>query len=250
MRIQLALRGAWRLTRTVIHIGHALLIVATEWPSLDAAARQRRIIWWAKRHLELIGIRHELVGQFDDRPVMIVANHVSWLDIMAIFAACPRARFVSKADVKAWPVLGWLIASVGTLFIERERKRDALRVVHHVAQALAEGQTIAVFPEGTTSDGHGVTPFHANLLQAAIAVGADIQPVMLRYPDHAKPVSASVAWVGADTLAASMWRIACADGLRVRVVVLPTQSANGADRRTLSDAVHRAIADRLAADIG
>jgi 1-acyl-sn-glycerol-3-phosphate acyltransferase len=147
-------------------------------------------------------------------------------------------------------VLGWLIASVGTLFIERERKRDALRVVHQVAQALGEGQTIAVFPEGTTSDGRGVMAFHANLLQAAIAVGADIQPVMLRYPDEAQAVSPSVAWIGADTLAASMWRIACSDGLRVRVVVMPPHSAREADRRTLSDAVHRAIADRLAADIG
>ena len=91
------------------------------------------------------------------------------------------ARFVSKADVRHWPLLGWLVACGGTLFIERERKRDALRVVHQMAEALQAGETVAVFPEGTTSDGHGLLPFHANLLQAAIATETPVQPVALRY---------------------------------------------------------------------
>jgi 1-acyl-sn-glycerol-3-phosphate acyltransferase len=232
----------------MIHIAHALAIVALRWPSLDAGQRQARIGWWARRHLELIGIRHEVVGCFDESPVLIVANHVSWLDIMAIYAACERVRFVSKADVRSWPLLGWLIAAMGTLFIERERKRDAMRVVHHVAEALREGQTIAVFPEGTTGPGDRVMDFHANLLQAAIVVGAGIQPVMLRYPDRSSRHSANVAWIGADTLAASLWRVARADGLRVRVVALAPQPSADADRRQLSARVREAIAARLAAD--
>jgi 1-acyl-sn-glycerol-3-phosphate acyltransferase len=243
-----SLRAVWRLSRTVIHIAHALIIVALRWPALDAGQRQARIGWWARRHLELIGVRHEIVGRFDDGPVLIVANHVSWLDIMAIYAACERVRFVSKADVKSWPLLGWLIAAMGTLFIERERRRDAMRVVHHVAESLRVGQTIAVFPEGTTGPGDRVMEFHANLLQAAIVVGAEIQPVMLRYPDRRSRHSANVVYIGADTLAGSLWRVACADGLRVRVVVLAPQASTGADRRTLSAAVRDAIASRLATD--
>ena len=99
------------------------------------------------------------------------------------------ARFVSKADVGHWPFIGYLVASGGTLFIERERKRDALRVVHQIAAALQAGDIVAVFPEGTTSDGHDVLPFHANLLQAAIATAAPVQPLVLRYRDAHAAVS-------------------------------------------------------------
>ena len=96
---------------------------------------------------------------------------------------CPQARFVSKADVRHWPLLGWLVDAAGTLYIERERKRDAMRVVHQMAEALAAGDMVAVFPEGTTGDGRALLPFHANLLQAAIAAGAPVQPVALRFSD-------------------------------------------------------------------
>ena len=116
---------------------------------------------------------------------LLLANHISWLDIVAIHAVAPQARFVSKADVLAWPLLGWLIKGAGTLFIERERKRDALRVLHQVAEALKAGDTVAVFPEGTTGDGATLLPFHANLLQAAIATGTPVQRVALRYSDPA-----------------------------------------------------------------
>ena len=120
--------------------------------------------------LRMLGVSLHSEGAPHGGPALVVANHVSWLDILAINAVHP-VRFVSKADVRGWPLVGWVVACGGTLFIERERKRDALRVVHQVAQALAQGQTIAVFPEGTTSEGHGLLPFHANLLQSAIATG-------------------------------------------------------------------------------
>ena len=122
-------------------------------------------------------------GQFRSRATLVTANHVSWLDIAAVHAVCPQARFVSKADVRHWPLLGWLIGAVGTLFIERERKRDAMRVVHQMAESLIAGDVVAVFPEGTTGDGRALLPFHANLLQAAIAAEAPVQPVALRYTE-------------------------------------------------------------------
>ena len=127
-----------------------------------------------------VGLQLQVTG-VQPRPgaTLLVANHISWLDIAAIHAAVPHARFVSKADVLQWPLLGWLIRNAGTLFIERERKRDALRVVHAMAEALQSGQTVAVFPEGTTGDGATLLPFHANLLQSAIASGTPMPPLPL-----------------------------------------------------------------------
>ena len=241
------LRAAWRLLRVTLHLAHGMAIVALRWRALDAPAREARVAWWAGKLLRVLGLRQVLHGSFHPGPVLLLANHVSWLDILAIHAVCPRARFVSKADVRAWPLLGWLVASVGTLFIERERKRDALRVVHQVAAALADGDTIAVFPEGTTGDGRVLLPFHANLLQAAISGGHPVQPVALRYHQPGQRFSADVAWLGETTLLQNLWSVLCAESLAVELSVLTAQGSRHADRRALAAHVQEAIAAVLEA---
>lgn len=237
--------GAWRLVRGVAHLLHGMAIVAWRFPRLDAAARAPYIQWWSAKMLRLAGIRLEVVGRPRPGAVLLVANHVSWLDIAVIHAACPHARFVSKADVQRWPLLGWLIREVGTLFIERERKRDALRVVHEVAAALYRGETVAVFPEGTTGSGDTVLPFHANLLQAAIADRAPVQPVALRYHEPGRPVSTAAPYVGKITLVASIWRVVCARGLGVRVQFLSAEGSTHADRRALAAHLRQQIQQAL-----
>jgi 1-acyl-sn-glycerol-3-phosphate acyltransferase len=235
------LRAVWRLARTTLHVLHGLWIVVLYFPRLAAAQRSARIQWWSARMLALLGVRLEATGTPRPGAKLLVANHISWLDILAIHAVCPEAHFVSKADVRRWPLLGTLVAAAGTLFIERERKRDALRVVHQMAQALQGGQTVAIFPEGTTSDGHALLPFHANLLQAAIATQVPVQPVALRYADRQSAVSAAVSYVDDVTLLQSLWSVAGADALRVRVQFLTAVSVAHADRRRL--------AERLGAEI-
>jgi 1-acyl-sn-glycerol-3-phosphate acyltransferase len=241
------LRAAWRLVRVLLHVAHGMAIVALRWRALDPAGREARIGWWAGKLLRLLGLQRTVSGSFHAGPVLLVANHVSWLDILAIHAACPRARFVSKADVRRWPLLGWLVGSVGTLFIERERKRDALRVVHQVAGALAQRDTVAVFPEGTTSDGRGLLPFHGNLLQAAIAGGHPVQPVVLRFHQPGHRFSPEVAWVGETTLAQNLWAVLCAEAITVDVQALPAIGTRHADRRALAAHVQDSIAAVLAA---
>lgn len=236
------LRGVWRLLRASAHVLHGTWIAVLRFPAMDRAARAARIQWWSARVLALMGVRLLPSGQPRPGAKLLVANHVSWLDIMAIHAVCPEARFVSKADVQRWPVLGALIGAAGTLFIQRERKRDALRVVHQMAEALGRGDTVAIFPEGTTSEGHGLLPFHANLLQAAIAAEVPVQPIALRYADAEAPVSEAVMFVGDMNLVQSLWAVACGDELTVRVQVLPAMSVRHADRRRL--------ADRLSEEIG
>jgi 1-acyl-sn-glycerol-3-phosphate acyltransferase len=237
--------GLWRLVRVLLHVLHGMAVVAVRFPALDAAQRQQRIGWWSRGLLRAIGVQLVVDGEVRAGANLLVANHVSWLDIPALHAVCPRARFVSKSDVRRWPLLGWLIAAVGTLFIERERKRDALRVVHQVAASLQAGETVAVFPEGTTGDGRTLLPFHANLLQAAIAAEVPVQPVVLRYSEPGLDWSPAVSWLGATTLLHSVWAIACARRVQVDVRALPARASAHADRRALAQRLHDDIAQVL-----
>lgn len=239
-------RALWRLARFFLHALNGVLVVLLRFPSLPAAGRQVRIAWWAAKTLRVLGLRLQVEGGFRPGAKLLVANHVSWLDIMAIHAVCPEARFVSKADVQQWPFVNRLVAGAGTLYIERERARDAVRVVHQMAEALRAGGTVAVFPEGTTGDGHALLPFHANLLQAAIATATPIQPVALRYSDSHHAVSAAAQWVGDTTLLQSLWRLARADGLVVRLWVLGAQGTAHADRRALATRLRELVAEGLA----
>jgi len=239
-----ALIGAWRLLRALLHVLHGAAICVLVFPFLGAERRRQRVGWFAVRMLRLLGVTLASRGTPHASPCMLVANHVSWLDILAINAVQP-VRFVSKADVRGWPVLGWLVTHAGTLYIERERTRDAMRVVHQVAGALKAGQTVAVFPEGTTSDGHGLLPFHANLLQAAIVTATPVQPLALRFSDDRAPVSAAAAYVGDLSLAGSVWAVVTAKGLRVRLDWLPAVESDGLDRRALSEVLRGRILQAL-----
>jgi len=239
------LRALWRLARTLVHVLHGVGVVALGWRWLDEPARHARIAWWAGKLLRLLGIAVEAEGRFRSGASLLAANHVSWLDILAIHAVCPQARFVAKAEVRHWPLLGWLVGAVGTLFIERERKRDALRVVHQMAEALRSGQTVAVFPEGTTGDGRALLPFHGNLLQAAIATGTPIQPLALHYREPGQAVSPAVSWLGDSSLVGNLWTVAQAEGLTVRVRALSSQASRHADRRALAEHLRQLIAKAI-----
>ena len=239
------LRAAWRLLRCVVHLGCGLAVVLLRFGALDAAARQAHVGRWSKKMLEVMGISVRVDGLLAPGGVLLVANHISWLDITALHAVVPQARFVSKADIQSWPLLSRLADAAGTLYLHRERKRDALRVVHMLAQALAEGQTVAVFPEGTTSDGRALLPFHANLLQAAIATQAPVQPIALRFSDARGPISSAVEFVGATTLVESLWRVACAEAVVAHIALLPARASAGADRRALAQVLRDDIAARL-----
>jgi 1-acyl-sn-glycerol-3-phosphate acyltransferase len=240
------LLGSWRLARAVLHGLHGVVIVLLRFPTLPPAGRHARIAWWSAKMLRLLGARLQVRGRFKPGAKLIVANHVSWLDILAIHAACPEARFVSKADVKAWPLVNRLVAAGDTLYIEREKRRDAMRVVHQMADALRAGATVAVFPEGTTGLGPELLPFHANLLQAAVATGTPVQPVVLRFADRGGPFSEAAQYVGATTLTQSLWKLACSRDLVVHVDVLAPQGTEHADRRALAEYLRSLMAERLA----
>lgn len=234
-----ALSASFRLLRAIGHALRGWWIVRFRFPRLSEAERERLVQQWAERMLNLLGISLTVQGTPPAHgPMLVICNHLSWLDILAIHAA-RHVRFVSKSVVRHWPLIGPMSTAAGTLYIERERRRDAVRVVHHMTEALRKGDVIAVFPEGTTSDGHGLLPFHANLLQAAISSGAPVQPAALRFADAATgETSYAPRYIGDDNLLASVWNTLKAPPLLAIVRFGEPQASFGRDRRGWAKSLH------------
>lgn len=225
------LRGAWRLLRVLLHVLAGAWTIRFAFPRLNTAQRHARVQQWAHTMLTLFGVGLRIEGTpACAGPVLLAANHISWLDIVVLHAAC-HCRFISKSDIQHWPLLGGLATGAGTLYIERASRRDAMRVVHQMAQCLQAGDVLAVFPEGTTGDGIDVLPFHANLLQSAIAAQAPIQAVALHFADARGGTSFAPCYVGDDTLLQSVWRTACSTGVGAVVQFATPEYADGRDRR-------------------
>ena len=228
------IRACWKLTRVALHILRGLITVSIVFPRLSQPQRQAKIMAWAQEMIAVLAIDFEVIGKPPMQgPVLLVANHVSWLDITVLLASCP-CRFVSKAEIGRWPLLGTLTRAAGTLFITRESKRDALRVVHQMAEALQPGvdTVLAIFPEGTTSNGLQVLPFHANLFQAAISANAPVQPLALRFEDAAtRQISLAPCYIDDDTFLGSIWRTLKAPRQRVLLRFGEPQHAKGRARQ-------------------
>ena len=236
------LRAFWRVLSLLSHIAHGLWVVAVRFPALPLDQQHVRVQVWSQQLLALMGVHLRVVGQPPvTGPVMLVANHISWLDIPVMHAA-RHCRFVSKSDVKGWPLVGTLATAAGTLYIERSSRRDALRMVQTMQEALERGEVLAVFPEGTTGDGREMLPFHANLIQAAVAAQAPVQPVALRFVDKASgSTSFAPSYIGDETLVGSIWRTLCADSIEAVVHFGPVEQPEGRDRRAWAQDLHATI---------
>jgi 1-acyl-sn-glycerol-3-phosphate acyltransferase len=211
-------------------------------PGTSLATRQASVRQWAQQMLAAMGLSLRTSGpQRVSGPVLLVCNHISWIDILALMAT-GSCRFVSKAQIHRWPVVGTLAAGADTLFIERESSRDAMRVMHRMAQALQEGDTVAVFPEGTTSTGESVMPFHANLFQAAVASQAPVQPIALAYFDgDGTHCSSKVAFVGDDNLLQSLRGVLMSHELSIQVSCGPVLRPEGQGRRQWALTAHQQV---------
>lgn len=225
-------RAVWRLLWALSHIAGGLWTIWRLFPQLDQPAKEARVHAWAQAMLRGVGITLVVHGQpVVSGPALLVANHLSWLDIVVMHAS-RYCRFVSKSDIKHWPLIGTLAGGAGTLYIERSSKRDAHRVVHQMAERLRLGEVLAVFPEGTTADGISLKPFHANLLQAAISADAPVQPVALRFVDAGTGQTCfAPRYIDDDSIFVSIWETLCVRELRAEVVFGEPQHCQGRDRR-------------------
>ncbi|HET8695401.1 MAG TPA: lysophospholipid acyltransferase family protein [Aquabacterium sp.] len=234
----------WRLARVLLHILQGLLLVYVRVHGKSERERMALTREWSAQLLKVLGITLESQGTPHAGAKLIVANHISWLDIVAINAIEP-SRFVSKAEVGRWPVVGPMVTAAGTLYLQRERRRDAMRVVGLMSEALRAGSTLAVFPEGTTGTGHGVMPFHGNLLQSAIDAKVPVQPIALRYSDKLHAISPRAAYVGDTSLLQSLWWVVSSSNLTVNVTILAPLAVDHADRRTLANTVQSQVGSAI-----
>lgn len=238
-----------RIARFLLHLLRGVFTVALAFPFFSASRRRAAVKRWSQHLLRILGVRLHVHGdpprRNPEHAVMLVANHVSWLDIVVINAALP-VRFVAKSEVRTWPVIGWLSAKAGTLFIERARRRDTARITGLVSAALHDGDICAVFPEGTTTDGSRVLQFHSSLLQPALIAGADVHPVALRFRRSDGTLCTEAAYDGDKSLWDTLQSIAAQPVIHAHAWFLDAVHGEHARRRALAEAARQAIVRCLA----
>ncbi|MEU6416909.1 lysophospholipid acyltransferase family protein, partial [Streptomyces spiralis] len=194
---------------------------------------------WCRAIVRACGVRVRITGAAAPTGgLLLVANHISWLDVPLLTAVRP-ARMLAKTEIRRWPVAGPLAARGGALFIERDRLRALPGTVALIARALRDGTAVAAFPEGSTWCGRAEGRFHRAVFQAALDAGVPVQPVRIRYRLADGAASTAPAFVGDDSLLASLWRVVSARGLTAEVDVRPAIApGTHPDRRTLARAAH------------
>lgn len=216
-------RAAGRVVLVAVCVGGGavLVLLLTAVPGYGRTTRGAVALQWVSRWvLRAAGIRPISRGAPRSGPSLVVANHVSWLDVLVLAAAAPMLP-VAKSDVRGWPLIGTVASRVGALFVRRDRWRDLPDAVQQVTAALRRGHRVQVFPESTTRCGTALNPFRHAAFQAAVDAAVVISPVALGYRDRAGRPTSAAAFVGADSLLTSLWRTLRAGPLTVRVQWLP-----------------------------
>ncbi len=199
-------RRSVRLPLLILHILTAVLIAAALGPG-----RRRRYVsprplaWWSRGLCWILGVRLQLKGTAHPGATLLVANHISWLDIFCIAAVCPT-QFLAKQEVAEWPLFGWLCRRAGTAFIRRGGDNGAGEAMEQLVWRLRQGERALVFPEGTSTTGETVRRFHPRLFQSAILTRCPVQAIALRYP-QADGVNRLVPFVDDDELLPHLWRL-------------------------------------------
>src|SRR5262245_51030999 len=235
-----------RLARLAVHLLRGLVVASLIFPWVSTAKRDARKRGWSKTLLAILSVSvherhapHRLPGR-----CVLVLNHISWLDIFVINARSP-ATFIAKSEIRDWPFVGWLCTLVGTLYIERGRPSATRKATAAIVTELERGVLIAVFPEGTTTFGRSLEPFHAALFQPALDADATLQPIALRYLDPSGAHTDAAGCVGETSFIESVWTIVSTRHIVAELHFLPPAPVSGHTRRTLAEKTEAAIAAAL-----
>lgn len=201
-----------------------LLSVSLIYPFVSSRIKGGMNYRWSRALMALCGVSTQVQGKpVRHGAVLWVANHVSWVDIFVLNSVRPTS-FIAKSEIRGWPVIGWLVAGAGTVFIERGRRHAVRAVGHEMKKRFDNGEVVGLFPEGTTSPGYDVAPFHSSLFDAAIRAQVDIQPVALLF-HHRGRRSDGAAFVGEQNLVQNLWFLLTNSQVSVTTVFLPVISA-------------------------
>ncbi|MDP2823719.1 MAG: lysophospholipid acyltransferase family protein [Sulfuritalea sp.] len=243
----LPLLAGFRLLLVGLHLLYGALQVALLFRFADASRRQRLNRGWSRQLLALLGVRVEAVGG-DLAHIeggLLVGNHISFIDIYVINALLP-CGFVAKSELAQWPLIGWLCRHTGTVFIERGSRKAAHRTHRHMRQALGTGRRLAIFPEGTTTAGDKLLPFHAALFQSAIDAAVPVHAIALSYHAASGARSVAPAYIDDIGLVTCLISVLQAGGLVARVTLAASFVPPLPDRRHLAHRAHQAVAAVLA----
>jgi 1-acyl-sn-glycerol-3-phosphate acyltransferase len=223
-------------------IAWALLAMFTWGHKRRAALRRGVTRRWAAAICRVLGARIELQGDLPRGPGFLITNHVGYLDI-PVLMSLTGCRFVSKAEIADWPLIGVLARSSGTLFVKRGNGgRDAGVTLNGMARALEDGDLVVFFPEGTTSRGEHILPFRSGLLSLPARDGHPVYPAALRYEtgNPAVDPGLALAWSGGQHLVPHVWRLTCLPHFTVRIAA--AEAVGAGHRKHLAQALHRRVA--------
>lgn len=234
----------YRLLRLIAHLFLGMAVCAFLFPFTGEAGREKHIRRWSYRLLRICGITVKIDSPQPIPRSLLVANHISWLDIFVVNSLKP-CRFVAKSDIRSWPLIGWLCAKTGTIFISRGKASDVRRIFKGLVESIEKGEHVAFFPEGTTAPQGTLLPFHANLFEAAIDAKAPVQPYALRYVDREGKLHPAANFIGEMTIVESILAILKSRGMTAELTQLPLISTEGAHRRNLARTSREVIAAGL-----
>ena len=199
--------ASWKLVVVFSYALRVLWDIYWRFEKLDQTEREKRLQRWACRMLGAIGVEVQQTGEkMLAQHCLRASNHISWLDIVVIYACAP-CRFIAKAEVKKYPIIGRIARNAGTLFLDRTSIKDAIRVSEQISDALKEGHCIAFFPEATTSEGEGLLPLHASLFESALRAGSYVQTLVLRFHLATSTRAAKYAAYVHSSLLVTLWSI-------------------------------------------
>jgi lyso-ornithine lipid O-acyltransferase len=234
----------WRWLRFLEHVGTGVLVLT--WVHLVSRGGGRPawlpgvVQWWYRRCCRVFGMQVRSSGAIEGG-CLLVCNHISWLDAI-VLGAQGNVSFLSKAEVRRWPLIGWMADLVGTLFIARGA-HQVPAITRQISERIARGNSLVIFPEGTTSLGLGVRRFFPPLFAIAQQPGLGVQPVALAYRRGADPrPDTDIAFVDDQSLIANLWRLLRHPGLTAQVQFLtPIRPGPEDQRRALSARARRDI---------
>ena len=226
----------------IFHLLLAILKCAI-FPLLSITMRKKMVQSWCVRLLRILKVKVMIHGDpavlFGTKPYLLVANHISWLDIHIINSIRP-VIFVAKADVSKWPIFGYLASMLGTIFLKREKLSDIKRVIQLMKEKLSNQEIVAIFPEGTSTDGKSVLPFKSNLFESAHQAGVNVLPITIQYKEN-NEYSNRAAFIGDMELIDSIKNILKCNNLIVHIHLSDMLPAH-LSRQELASQAHLLVA--------
>jgi 1-acyl-sn-glycerol-3-phosphate acyltransferase len=233
--------------RLIGKLSEAFVLVWLVFPYIESSRQDSIIERWCRNVLDILDIRMIVQGQAPPgrvQAVLFVANHISWMDIL-LLNACQRVRFVAKEEVRSWPFIGWIAARTGTLFLRRTSTHQLARVMKSTAASLRRGDCIAIFPEGTTTDGSSVQAFHSGLFESAIEAKSLIWPIGISYRRLNGTLDTDIAFLGSESLISSVLNVLSRPTTQARLWFSSPLGSSVGDHRRLTALCRSAVEQSL-----